>query len=145
MLKAAGADFVVSDTQKYGQAIGHQGKLSQGSLKVKDRVDAQIDTARRNRIRLNHSATHLLHAALRQTLGDHVAQKGSLVNDKYLRFDFSHFEAMKPEQIRAVEDLVNRQVRRNLRCKPRKWRWMTPKRKAQWRCSARSTTTTCAC
>ncbi|MDT3252004.1 alanine--tRNA ligase [Serratia sp. root2] len=114
VLKAAGADFVVSDTQKYGQAIGHLGKLSQGSLKVKDRVDAQIDTARRNRIRLNHSATHLLHAALRQTLGDHVAQKGSLVNDKYLRFDFSHFEAMKPEQIRIVEDLVNQQVRRNL-------------------------------
>ncbi|WP_454877511.1 alanine--tRNA ligase [Serratia inhibens] len=114
VLKAAGADFVVSDTQKYGQAIGHQGKLSQGSLKVKDRVDAQIDTARRNRIRLNHSATHLLHAALRQTLGDHVAQKGSLVNDKYLRFDFSHFEAMKPEQIRIVEDLVNQQIRRNL-------------------------------
>jgi alanyl-tRNA synthetase len=114
VLKAAGADFEVSDTQKYGQAIGHQGKLSHGSLKVKDRVDAQIDTVRRNRIRLNHSATHLLHAALRQTLGEHVAQKGSLVNDKYLRFDFSHFEAMKPEQIRAVEDLVNQQVRRNL-------------------------------
>ncbi|MGO4745485.1 alanine--tRNA ligase [Serratia quinivorans] len=114
VLKAAGADFEVSDTQKYGQAIGHQGKLSQGSLKVKDRVDAQIDTVRRNRIRLNHSATHLLHAALRQTLGEHVAQKGSLVNDKYLRFDFSHFEAMKPEQIRTVEDLVNQQIRRNL-------------------------------
>lgn len=114
VLKAAGADFVVCDSKKYGQAIGHQGKLSQGSLKVMDRVDAQIDTERRNRIRLNHSATHLLHAALRQTLGDHVAQKGSLVNDKYLRFDFSHFEAMKPEQIRAVEDLVNQQVRRNL-------------------------------
>lgn len=114
VLKAAGADFEVSDTQKYGQAIGHQGKLSQGSLKVNDRVDAQIDTVRRNRIRLNHSATHLLHAALRQTLGEHVAQKGSLVNDKYLRFDFSHFEAMKPEQIRIVEDLVNQQIRRNL-------------------------------
>ncbi|NIG98702.1 MAG: alanine--tRNA ligase [Serratia symbiotica] len=114
LLKAARADFVVSDTQKYGQATGHLGKLSQGSLKVKDRVDAQIDTERRNRIRLNHSATHLLHAALRQTLGEHVAQKGSLVNDKYLRFDFSHYEAMKPEQIRRVEDLVNQQVRRNL-------------------------------
>ncbi|WP_367672394.1 alanine--tRNA ligase [Serratia symbiotica] len=114
VLKAASADFVVSDTQKYGQATGHLGKLSQGSLKVKDRVDAQIDTERRNRIRLNHSATHLLHAALRQTLGEHVAQKGSLVNDKYLRFDFSHYEAMKPEQIRRVEDLVNQQVRRNL-------------------------------
>lgn len=114
VLKAARADFVVSDTQKYGQATGHLGKLSQGSLKVKDRVDAQIDTERRNRIRLNHSATHLLHAALRQTLGEHVAQKGSLVNDKYLRFDFSHDEAMKPEQIRRAEDLVNQQVRRNL-------------------------------
>ncbi|NIH11994.1 MAG: alanine--tRNA ligase [Serratia symbiotica] len=114
VLKAARADFVVSDTQKYGQATGHLGKLSQGSLKVKDRVDAQIDTERRNRICLNHSATHLLHAALCQTLGEHVAQKGSLVNDKYLRFDFSHYEAMKPEQIRRVEDLVNQQVRRNL-------------------------------
>ncbi|MDU7767495.1 MAG: alanine--tRNA ligase, partial [Serratia marcescens] len=114
VLKAAGAEFTVNDTQKYGQAIGHQGKLAQGSLKLNDRVDAQIDAERRNSIRLNHSATHLLHAALRQTLGDHVAQKGSLVNDKYLRFDFSHFEAMKPEQIRAVEDLVNQQVRRNL-------------------------------
>lgn len=114
VLKATGVEFVVNDTQKYGQAIGHQGKLAQGSLKLNDRVDAQIDAERRNSIRLNHSATHLLHAALRQTLGDHVAQKGSLVNDKYLRFDFSHFEAMKPEQIRAVEDLVNQQVRRNL-------------------------------
>ena len=114
VLKAAGAEFTVNDTQKYGQAIGHQGKLAQGSLKLNDRVDAQIDAERRNSIRLNHSATHLLHAALRQTLGDHVAQKGSLVNDKYLRFDFSHFEAMKPEQIRTVEDLVNQQVRRNL-------------------------------
>ncbi|MCS3405619.1 alanine--tRNA ligase [Serratia sp. AKBS12] len=114
ILKSAVAEFVVGDTQKYGQAIGHQGKLAQGILKVGDSVDALIDQVRRNRIRLNHSATHLLHAALRQVLGEHVAQKGSLVNDKYLRFDFSHFEAMKPAQIRAVEDLVNQQVRRNL-------------------------------
>ena len=114
VLKAAGIEFVVSDAQKYGQAIGHLGKLASGSLKLNDRVDAVIDSERRNRIRLNHSATHLLHAALRQILGEHVAQKGSLVNDKYLRFDFSHSEAMKPEQIRAVEDLVNQQIRRNL-------------------------------
>ncbi|MBE0152855.1 alanine--tRNA ligase [Serratia sp. PL7] len=114
VLKTAGSEFVVSDAQKYGQAIGHLGKLASGSLKLNDRVDAVIDSERRNRIRLNHSATHLLHAALRQILGEHVAQKGSLVNDKYLRFDFSHSEAMKPEQIRAVEDLVNQQIRRNL-------------------------------
>ncbi|AHG21299.1 alanyl-tRNA synthetase [Chania multitudinisentens RB-25] len=114
VLKATGIEFVVNDAQKYGQAIGHQGTLVSGILKLNDSVDAVIDSARRNRIRLNHSATHLLHAALRQTLGDHVTQKGSLVNDKYLRFDFSHSEAMKPEQIRVVEDLVNQQVRRNL-------------------------------
>ncbi|UIM98220.1 alanine--tRNA ligase [Yersinia ruckeri] len=114
VLKSAMADFIVSDTQKYGQAIGHLGQLSRGILRVNDSVDAVVDSMRRNRIRLNHSATHLLHAALRKTLGEHVAQKGSLVNDKYLRFDFSHFEAMKPEQIRQVEDLVNAQIRHNL-------------------------------
>ncbi|MGU3415787.1 alanine--tRNA ligase [Enterobacteriaceae bacterium C34A] len=113
-LKGAGFTFAVSDTQKYGQAIGHLGSLSNGSLKVGDAVQADVDQARRARILLNHSATHLMHAALRQVLGTHVAQKGSLVNDKALRFDFSHFEAMKPEEIRAVEDLVNAQIRRNL-------------------------------
>ncbi|HCD7527218.1 TPA: alanine--tRNA ligase [Klebsiella pneumoniae] len=113
-LKGAGFSFAVSDTQKYGQAIGHIGKVASGSLKVGDAVQADVDEARRQRIRLNHSATHLMHAALRQVLGTHVAQKGSLVNDKALRFDFSHFEAMKPEEIRAVEDLVNAQIRRNL-------------------------------
>lgn len=114
MLKSANSTFDVLDTQKYGQAIGHVGRLAQGELKVGDSVDAVVDSVRRGRIRLNHSATHLLHAALRQILGEHVAQKGSLVNDNYLRFDFSHPEAMKPEQIRAVEDLVNQQIRRNL-------------------------------
>ncbi|HIF6361347.1 TPA: alanine--tRNA ligase [Klebsiella pneumoniae] len=113
-LKGAGFSFAVSDTQKYGQAIGHIGKVASGSLKVGDALQADVDEARRQRIRLNHSATHLMHAALRQVLGTHVAQKGSLVNDKALRFDFSHFEAMKPEEIRAVEDLVNAQIRRNL-------------------------------
>ncbi|EPT4853777.1 alanine--tRNA ligase [Escherichia coli] len=113
-LKGANFSFAVEDTQKYGQAIGHIGKLAAGSLKVGDAVQADVDEARRARIRLNHSATHLMHAALRQVLGSHVSQKGSLVNDKVLRFDFSHNEAMKPEEIRAVEDLVNAQIRRNL-------------------------------
>ncbi|AYA05674.1 alanine--tRNA ligase [Rahnella aquatilis] len=114
ILKTTTGVFSVSDTQKYGKAIGHQGALSAGKLSIGDSVEAEVDVARRDRIRLNHSATHLLHAALRQVLGKHVAQKGSLVNDNYLRFDFSHFEAMKPEEIRQVEDLVNAQIRRNL-------------------------------
>ncbi|EDX9879364.1 alanine--tRNA ligase [Salmonella enterica] len=113
-LKGAGFTFAVDDTQKYGQAIGHLGKLSAGALKVGDAVQADVDEARRARIRLNHSATHLMHAALRQVLGAHVAQKGSLVSDKVLRFDFSHNEAMKLSEIREVEDLVNAQIRRNL-------------------------------
>ncbi|EAA4694043.1 alanine--tRNA ligase [Salmonella enterica subsp. enterica serovar Kentucky] len=113
-LKGAEFTFAVDDTQKYGQAIGHLGKLSAGALKVGDAVQADVDEARRARIRLNHSATHLMHAALRQVLGTHVAQKGSLVSDKVLRFDFSHNEAMKPSEIREVEDLVNAQIRRNL-------------------------------
>ncbi|EKK3981329.1 alanine--tRNA ligase [Cronobacter sakazakii] len=113
-LKGNGFTFTVNDTQKYGQAIGHIGELASGVLKVGEGIKAEVDHARRDRIRLNHSATHLMHAALRQVLGTHVAQKGSLVNDKGLRFDFSHFEAMKPEEIRKVEDLVNAQIRRNL-------------------------------
>ncbi|WP_369310122.1 alanine--tRNA ligase [Providencia rettgeri] len=107
------ARFTVTDTQKYGQAIGHIGKVESGSLVINHRITAVVDSARRNAIRLNHSATHLLHAALRQVLGDHVSQKGSLVNDKYLRFDFSHFEAMTQEQLRQVEDIVNAQIRQN--------------------------------
>ncbi|WP_127958787.1 alanine--tRNA ligase [Serratia microhaemolytica] len=114
VLKAAGIEFSVHDTQKYAQAIGHQGQLSQGCLKLGDSVEAVIDIERRERIRRNHSATHLLHAALRQILGPHVVQKGSLVSDQYLRFDFAHPEAMKAEQIRAVELLVNQQIRHNL-------------------------------
>ncbi|KGD75114.1 alanyl-tRNA synthetase [Tatumella morbirosei] len=114
VLNASGATFSVTDTQKYGKSNGHVGRLTRGTLRVGDSVSAQVDEARRARIRLNHSATHLLHAALREVLGDHVAQKGSLVNDKYLRFDFSHTEAVKPEQLRRVNDIVNAQVRRNL-------------------------------
>ncbi|SQH12224.1 alanine--tRNA ligase [Providencia heimbachae] len=107
------ANFIVTDTQKYGQAIGHIGKVESGSLVINHRINAKINTERRNAIRLNHSATHLLHAALRQVLGEHVSQKGSLVNDKYLRFDFSHFEAMTADELRQVEDIVNAQIRKN--------------------------------
>lgn len=107
------AQFSVLDTQKYGQAIGHAGRVDSGKLTVNHKITAKIDEERRNAIRLNHSATHLMHAALRQVLGEHVSQKGSLVNDKYLRFDFSHFEAMTSAQIREVEALVNAEIRKN--------------------------------
>ncbi|BDR96992.1 alanine--tRNA ligase [Proteus mirabilis] len=107
------SQFEVTDTQKYGKAIGHIGKVISGSFIVNHKINAVIDVARREAIRLNHSATHLLHAALRQVLGTHVTQKGSLVNDKYLRFDFSHFEAVNPEQLREIEDIVNAQIRLN--------------------------------
>ncbi|MEY0813865.1 alanine--tRNA ligase-related protein, partial [Klebsiella pneumoniae] len=113
LLRNDSGSFIVTDTQKYGQAIGHIGKVESGTLVINHRIDAKIDVERRDAIRLNHSATHLLHAALRQVLGDHVSQKGSLVNDKYLRFDFSHFEAMTAEQLRQVEDIVNAQIRKN--------------------------------
>lgn len=113
-LKASSGVFEVSDTQKSGQALLHLGKLSYGELKVGTKVNTRVDQTRRNRICLNHSATHLLHAALRRVLGEHVRQKGSLVNDQYLRFDFSHNEAMTPETIRLVEVIVNQQIWRNL-------------------------------
>lgn len=114
LLKNPTAQFNVINTQKIGAAIGHLGQLVQGSLKVNDLIDAQVDPVKRARICLNHSATHLLHAALREILGEHVVQKGSLVNDTYLRFDFSHFESVKPELLRQIEDKVNQQIRRNL-------------------------------
>ncbi|WP_241612340.1 alanine--tRNA ligase [Rosenbergiella epipactidis] len=107
-------EFTVEDTQKYGKSPGHLGHLTTGELQVGQQVNAQVDEARRAKIRLNHSATHLLHAALRQVLGEHVAQKGSLVNDKYLRFDFSHNEAMSEQQLRRVTEIVNQQIRLNL-------------------------------
>lgn len=113
VLTGKDSQFEVTDTQKYGKAIGHIGKVNVGSFIVNHKINATIDTVRRDAIRLNHSATHLLHAALRQVLGTHVTQKGSLVNDKYLRFDFSHFEAVKPEQLREIEDIVNAQIRLN--------------------------------
>uniref|UniRef100_UPI0034D56968 alanine--tRNA ligase n=1 Tax=Morganella morganii TaxID=582 RepID=UPI0034D56968 len=113
VLSSNDAQFSVLDTQKYGQAIGHAGRVDSGKLTVNHKITAKIDEERRNAIRLNHSATHLMHAALRQVLGEHVSQKGSLVNEKYLRFDFSHFEAMTPAQIREVEALVNAEIRKN--------------------------------
>ncbi|MDX5407633.1 MAG: alanine--tRNA ligase [Chromatiaceae bacterium] len=109
---ANGAVFVVEDTIKLAKAFAHKGRL-QGMLKLGDKVDAQIDSARRAAIKQNHSATHLLHAALRKVLGEHVTQKGSLVGPERLRFDFSHFEAVKPEQLRQIEQLVNEQIQQN--------------------------------
>ncbi|MFZ7142935.1 alanine--tRNA ligase [Avibacterium avium] len=110
-----GQDFLfnVTDTQKYGQVFGHIGGVAEGTLSVGQFVDAVVDVARRKQISLNHSATHLLHAALRQVLGNHVAQKGSLVSNNLLRFDFAQPEAISKEQLFEVEKLVNQQVRAN--------------------------------
>ncbi|QSX29089.1 alanine--tRNA ligase [Shewanella cyperi] len=112
-LLADGVEFAVKDTQKFGQATGHKGALVSGSLKVGDTVKALVEKKLRHRTQLNHSVTHLLHAALRQVLGSHVTQKGSLVDPERLRFDFSHFEAVKADELKQVEDLVNAQIRRN--------------------------------
>ena len=106
--------FDVLDTQKFGAAIAHRGILREGFLSVGETVVTKVDAARRQAIALNHSATHLLHAALRQVLGEHVQQKGSLVRSDALRFDFSHLEGLKPKTLREVEQLVNEQIRRNL-------------------------------
>jgi alanyl-tRNA synthetase len=105
--------FAVADTQKSGKAIVHLGRVSAGSLQIGDTVLATVDGERRHAIVLNHSATHLMHAALRKVLGEHVTQKGSLVAPDRLRFDFSHFEAVSPGQLKEIENLVNEQIRRN--------------------------------
>ncbi len=112
-LSMDGMRFDVRDTRKAGGAFLHHGILDAGSLKLGDSVEAIVDASVRGATALNHSATHLLHAALRQILGEHVQQKGSLVDSQRLRFDFSHFEAIKPEQLKALEDLVNAEIRRN--------------------------------
>ncbi|MCB2383245.1 alanine--tRNA ligase [Shewanella sp. SR1] len=112
-LVASGVEFTVNDTQKYGQATGHQGVLATGNLSVGQVVEAKVDKKLRHRTQLNHSVTHLLHAALRQVLGTHVSQKGSLVDPERLRFDFSHFEGVKATELKEVEELVNTQIRRN--------------------------------
>ncbi len=113
VLKTDAGIFHVEDTQKLGNAIAHHGVIAQGVLATGDQVDAIVDEKRRAAISLNHSATHLLHAALRKELGEHVAQKGSLVRAETLRFDFSHLEAMTAAEIKEVERLVNQEVRRN--------------------------------
>ncbi|MFT6086446.1 MAG: alanyl-tRNA synthetase [Glaciecola sp.] len=102
----------VVDTVKLGQAFAHKVKI-EGVIKVGDKVELVVDRARRDRIKANHSATHLLHAALRQLLGDHVAQKGSLVDAEKLRFDFSHFESISAQQLTQIENLVNTEIRLN--------------------------------
>ena len=102
----------VLDTQKVGSAFVHKVAVN-GLLKVGDSVEATVDRARRQAIKLNHSATHLLHAALRQRLGEHVTQKGSLVDAEKLRFDFSHFESISANELAEIENLVNQQIRQN--------------------------------
>jgi len=108
-----GTAFEICDTQKQGEHFIHKGALNKGTLKVGDVVFARVEEENRAAIALNHSATHLLHAALRQVLGDHVTQKGSLVGADRLRFDFSHHAAMTPAQLVAVETLVNQEILRN--------------------------------
>ncbi|HEY5569555.1 MAG TPA: DHHA1 domain-containing protein, partial [Gammaproteobacteria bacterium] len=112
-LSREGLRFDVADTIKLGSAFGHVGRVSTGTLEVGAQVTAAVDAERRAAIVLNHSATHLLHAALRRTLGDHVQQKGSLVAPDRLRFDFSHYEALDAGELTAVEALVNDEIRRN--------------------------------
>jgi len=107
------AHFAVADTQKRDRAFSHLGKLEKGSIRVGDKLAAKVDEARRKAIMANHSATHLLHAALRQVLGKHVQQKGSLVAPDRLRFDFAHNAPVTAEQIRQIENIVNAQIRAN--------------------------------
>jgi len=112
-LQSGAVRFDVQDTTKTGGAFLHHGVVSSGALVIGSPVDAKVDAEVQHATSLNHSATHLLHEALRQVLGEHVQQKGSLVDSQRLRFDFSHFEAVTPAQIKALEDIVNREVRKN--------------------------------
>ena len=113
-LTAPGVRFVVADTQKRGAAHSHIGHLAQGSIRVGDSLEARVDGPRRQATVLNHSATHLLHAALRKVLGAHVQQKGSLVAPDRLRFDFAHVQPLTPAELREIERLVNAQIRANI-------------------------------
>jgi len=112
-LVAEGVEFTVSDTQKRGGTFVHIGRVASGELRTGMALEAHVDGERRCAIAYNHSATHLLHAALRQILGEHVQQKGSLVDAERLRFDFVHFEPITDEQLRAIEALVNARIRHN--------------------------------
>jgi len=112
-LRTADTEFEVHDCQKQGDHYLHIGVVTSGSIKSGQQLDAEVNADVRQATELNHSATHLLHAALRDTLGDHVIQKGSLVDSKRLRFDFSHTEAVTPEQLKTIEQLVNKEIRRN--------------------------------
>ena len=113
-LVASGGTFIVADTQKIqAEVFGHKGQLKTGRLRVGDALSAHVDTVSRARAAWNHSATHLMHAALRKVLGTHVQQKGSLVDAQRTRFDFAHNEPMTAAQMRQVEALVNDEIRRN--------------------------------
>jgi alanyl-tRNA synthetase len=112
-LIGANGQFEVCDTHKEGNAYLHMGKLKQGTLQIGDKIHAEVDQTKRLATALNHSATHLLHAALHQVLGAHAIQKGSLVEPERLRFDFAHFEPMTTEQIKTTERLVNQKIRAN--------------------------------
>jgi alanyl-tRNA synthetase len=112
-LAGRGVRFIVEDTQKRGTAHSHIGRVAEGSISVGDMLAANVDGARRRATALNHTATHLLHAALRQVLGAHVQQKGSLVAPDRLRFDFSHFQAITADELQHIERLVNREIRAN--------------------------------
>jgi alanyl-tRNA synthetase len=112
-LKADGIVFQVKDTTKEGKNHLHKGVLVEGSVALGDQLTASVDAEKRASTAIHHSATHLLHAALRKVLGEHVAQKGSLVTYDKLRFDFSHLEAVKPEEIKEIETLVNAHIRAN--------------------------------
>jgi alanyl-tRNA synthetase len=113
VLFAGGARFVVTDTQKLGKAHVHVGRLESGALGAGEEVVAEVDHGLRQSTRRNHTATHLLHSALRKVLGSHVTQKGSLVSPERLRFDFAHYSAVTPEELREIERLVNAEIRAN--------------------------------
>ena len=119
LVSAEGASFRVSDTQKLGSAVGHLGRLTAGSVSVGATLSASVDAAARAATVLNHSATHLMHAALREVLGEHVQQKGSLVDPERLRFDFSHFQPVSPEELAEIESRVNREIRSNAQAETR--------------------------